>query len=159
MRSESEASERLDASVAATGTAWVGSGVGSVNTAIEGLFERATTEIQIAAYDVTGGADELIAALRGLLARGIRVTMVVNRLGKKETRVREGLAGLSARFSHFELFDFARVREGRPPRQGHRTRQEGGACRFRQSYLGEGWFATTSWPWSSPAPRPRPSGD
>ena len=77
-----------------------------MNTAIEGLFQRATSEIQIAVYDLTGGADELIGAIRGLLARGIQVTMVVNRFGKKENAVRDGLEKLSFRFDHFQLFDF-----------------------------------------------------
>lgn len=95
-----------DVSIAATGTAWVGSGVGSVNSAVEGLLERARSEIQVAVYDMTGGADEFLALLRGVLARGIQVTMIVNRLSEKETGVREGLERLASRFHQFQLFDF-----------------------------------------------------
>ena len=38
-----DASVNGDVSVVATGTAWVGSGVGSVNTAIENMLRKATT--------------------------------------------------------------------------------------------------------------------
>jgi PLD-like domain len=95
-----------EVTVAATGTAWVGSGVGSVNTAVEGLLEKSRSEIQIAVYDLTGGADEFLNLLRGVLARGVLVTMVVNRLGEKGAAVREGLGLLARRFGHFQLFDF-----------------------------------------------------
>lgn len=97
----------LDVSVVATGTAWVGSGVGSVNTAIENLLRKATTEVQIAVYDMTGGADEFLAIVRSLLARGVPVTLVVNRFDKKGTKMREGLRILAARYPHLALFDFA----------------------------------------------------
>lgn len=96
-----------DVSVVATGTAWVGSGVGSVNTAIENMLRKATTEVQIAVYDMTGGADEFLVMVRGLLARGIPVTLVVNRFDKKGTRLKDGLNGLAARYRHFGLYDFA----------------------------------------------------
>jgi cardiolipin synthase len=93
--------------VAATGTAWVGSGVGSVNTAIENLLRTAKSEVQIAVYDLTEGAEEFQGLLRGTLARGIQVTMIVNRLGEKSTNVQEDLAHLTARYRHFLLFDFS----------------------------------------------------
>jgi phosphatidylserine/phosphatidylglycerophosphate/cardiolipin synthase-like enzyme len=95
-----------EVSVAATGTAWVGSGVGSVNTAIEQLLEKTENEIQIVVYDVTGGADEFLRLLRTLLARGVQCTMVVNRFTEKPAEIQEGLRKMSVRFPQFQLFSF-----------------------------------------------------
>jgi hypothetical protein len=64
-------------------------------------LERARSGIQIAVYDLTEGADEFLGLLRGVLARGTQVTMIVNRLAEKESGVREGLGKLAARFPQF----------------------------------------------------------
>lgn len=95
-----------DPSVAVTGTAWMGGGVGSVQSAIEELLDRADNEIQIAVYEMTAGAEDFINRLRTCLARGVRTTMIVNRYGDKPFVIKQRLQDLAKRFPHFEVFDF-----------------------------------------------------
>jgi cardiolipin synthase len=108
LSSESEqGASQADVTVAVTGTAWIGRGVGSVSTALEQLLERAENEVQIVVYELTGGAEEFLDLLTTRLARGIVVTMIVNRLDEKPTQVREGLEKLSRQFPQFHLFKFS----------------------------------------------------
>ncbi len=92
--------------VAVTGTAWMGGGVGSVQSAIENLLERANSEIQIAVYEMTKGADEFLEKLRVKLARGIKVTMIVNRYTEKSPLIMKPLEDMMRRYPHFDLLDF-----------------------------------------------------
>lgn len=92
--------------IAVTGTAWMGGGVGSVQTTIEELLDMADSEIQIAVYEITGGADEFLDRLRACLARGVRVTMIINRYDDKPPSIRQRLQDLAGRFPQFEILDF-----------------------------------------------------
>jgi len=96
--------ERL--TLAVTGTAWMGGGVGSVQSAIEELLSRADNEIQIAVYDMTAGAEEFLKRLATCLARGIRVTMIVNRYYQKPSFIIERLDEMARKFPYLELLDF-----------------------------------------------------
>ena len=91
--------------VVATGSAWVGRGVGSVVTAIEELLDAADDEVQIASYSL-GESNGFVTSLENCLSRGIRVEMIVNKLGDQPTIAYVGLRKLRARFAHFELFSF-----------------------------------------------------
>lgn len=102
--SRSPPAETLE--IAVTGTAWMGGGVGSVQSAIEELFDKAEAEIQIAVYEITGGANKFLNKLRVCLAKGIRVTMIINRYHDKPLQIRNKLEFLANRFPHFEILDF-----------------------------------------------------
>ena len=102
--SSSSSSETL--AIAVTGTAWMGGGVGSVQSAIEELFDKADCEIQIAVYEMTAGATKFLNRLRVCLARGIRVTMIINRYEDKPPPIRKRLEFLAKRFPHFEILNF-----------------------------------------------------
>jgi phosphatidylserine/phosphatidylglycerophosphate/cardiolipin synthase-like enzyme len=92
--------------VAVTGTAWMGGGVGSVQSAMEELFDRADHEIQIAVYQMTVGATKFLKRLQECLARGIRVTIIINRYDEQPVEIKKELSLLSAKFPHFEILNF-----------------------------------------------------
>lgn len=85
----------------------MGSVIGSIETAIERLFREAREEIALTAYSVTGGADLLLDWMEAALDRGVRVSMVVNRLGGQSPEVGTRLRNLAARYPHFRPFNFA----------------------------------------------------
>ncbi|MCZ7570687.1 MAG: phospholipase D family protein [Ardenticatenaceae bacterium] len=93
-------------SVAVTGIAWMGSGTGSIESALERLFREAEQEIGLTAYTVSSGADLLFDWLEAALARGVQVRLVVNRLDSQPADVATRLKRLATTYSHFHLYDF-----------------------------------------------------
>lgn len=63
-----------------TGLGWMGSGIGSVDTALEELISSARNELLVLAYSITDGASDLLQLIRSRLADGVRVTIVVDNL-------------------------------------------------------------------------------
>jgi phosphatidylserine/phosphatidylglycerophosphate/cardiolipin synthase-like enzyme len=92
--------------IAVTGTAWMGGGIGSVQSAIEELLSAADQEILIAIYEITEGASEFVEKIRVSLARGIRVTFIINRYYEKPLLIRKKLENLKAIYPYFELLNF-----------------------------------------------------
>jgi phosphatidylserine/phosphatidylglycerophosphate/cardiolipin synthase-like enzyme len=92
--------------IAVTGTAWMGGGVGSVQSAMEELLNKAEIEIQIAVYEMTAGATEFLNRLRACLATGVRVTMIINRYDDKPLSIRQRLEDMARRFPYFEILNF-----------------------------------------------------
>jgi len=84
----------------------MGRGVGSVQSVIEELLSRANSEIQIAIYEMTAGAEDFLDRLATCLARGIRVMMIVNRYDDKPAFIREKLKSLAGKFPQFEILKF-----------------------------------------------------
>ena len=81
-------------------------GIGSIETAIDELFEQATNEIVLATYAIGTGADLIYQWLEGTLARGIQVTLVINHLDEQPQDVVLRLRLLTGRYRHFRVFDF-----------------------------------------------------
>ena len=94
-------------SIAVTGFSWMGSGIGSIETAIERLFREASEEVALTAYAVTTGADLLLDWMTEALDRGVRVSMVVNRLEDQASGIGRQLRVLAVRYPHFRLYNFA----------------------------------------------------
>ena len=92
--------------VVVTGTSWMGSGIGSIETAIHRLFAEATDEVILSVYAIGPGADLIYNWLEGVLVRGIRVTLVIDQLGKQPQDVADRLQELAIKYLHFRLFDF-----------------------------------------------------
>jgi phosphatidylserine/phosphatidylglycerophosphate/cardiolipin synthase-like enzyme len=92
--------------VVATGSAWIGQGVGSVESAIEDLLKEAQDEILVAAFQITEGAGQFLQMLRDCLSRGIRVTLLINRFDSQPRSVQETLRGFTEQFAHFTKVDF-----------------------------------------------------
>lgn len=92
--------------IVATGTAWIGSGVRSIESALDDLFRGAEHEVQITAYSISSGADLLLDSLEMCLARGVSVTMIVNQLGEQPLVVLKKLRKMAAQYPHYNLLDF-----------------------------------------------------
>jgi phosphatidylserine/phosphatidylglycerophosphate/cardiolipin synthase-like enzyme len=93
-------------SVVVTGTVWMGSGIGSIESALERLFREAEQEIALTAYTISSGADLLFEWLETALARGIQVRLIINRLNDQPTDVVSRLHRLAIDYPHFHLYDF-----------------------------------------------------
>ncbi len=93
-------------SIVATGTAWIGGGVRSVQSAIGELLNGAENELQLAVYDITDGAGNFVDGIKACAARGLRISFVINRYEDKAPRLREVLKEAADRYSNLELFSF-----------------------------------------------------
>lgn len=93
-------------SVVVTGTAWMGSGVGSIESALERLFREAEQEITLTAYTISSGADLLFDWMEGVLSRGVQVRLLINRLNSQPVEVITRLRQLAITYSHLHLYDF-----------------------------------------------------
>lgn len=95
--------------IAVTGNFWLGKGLRSIWSLVKETFNGAEGEIQIAAYAIGENSDEyeFFDLLKGVLARGIRVLLIVNRLGRQRESVRKTLLALATRYSNLVLKDFS----------------------------------------------------
>ena len=92
--------------VVVTGLAWVGSGFGAIESAIEKLFREAKQEITITAYSIGSSTDLLFEWLEAVLSRGVRINIIVNRLEAQPASVVSHLYNLLKCFPHFFLYQF-----------------------------------------------------
>ncbi len=93
-------------SVVVTGTAWMGRGIGSIESALERLCREAKQEIAVTVYTISGGADLLLDWLEAALARGVQVRLVINRLNNQPPEVIVRLRQLAGVYPHLHLYDF-----------------------------------------------------
>ena len=92
--------------VAVTGTTWMGSGIGSIESAIDELFRAASNEMMLSVYTIGTGADLVFRWLEGALARGVQVSLIINALGNQPPDVVKRLAQIEDNYRHFYLYDF-----------------------------------------------------
>jgi len=97
-------------SVVVTGAAWMGSGIGSIESALERLFQEAEQEIMLTAYTISSGTDLLFDWLEKALSRGVLVRLIINRLNDQSSDVVTRLYRIAKTYPHFHLYDF--VAEG-----------------------------------------------
>ena len=93
--------------VVVTGLAWMGNGVRSINSLIEEKLPQAQNEIQVVAYRITKGSGEFLDWIVDCLNRGLRVTLVINRLEKQSLLIKNKLLKLVKTYSYFSLLDFS----------------------------------------------------
>ena len=93
-------------SVVVTGTAWMGGGIGSIESALERLFREAKQEIALTAYTISSSADLLFDWLEAALTRGIQIKLVINRLNTQPSDVVVRLRRLASTYPHFCLYNF-----------------------------------------------------
>jgi phosphatidylserine/phosphatidylglycerophosphate/cardiolipin synthase-like enzyme len=90
-----------------TGLGWMGSGVGSVNTATEELVMSAQNELTVLAYSMSDGAERLMELVQERLRSGIRFTIVVNQLANQYGQIPEDLKRLAHDYvSHCFVYNF-----------------------------------------------------
>ena len=92
--------------VVVTGTEWMGSGIGSIESAIDELFRNAADEIMLSVYTIGTGTDLVFRWIEGALARGVQVRLIINSLHKQPADVIARLHEIAAKYPHFHLYDF-----------------------------------------------------
>lgn len=92
--------------VVVTGSAWMGKGIGSIESAIEDMLHKAKEEIQVAAFQITEGCHPFLELIESSLSRGIRVTMIINKFESQPLAIQKELDKLAVRFPHFTQVDF-----------------------------------------------------
>ncbi len=99
---------RLDAvTLAATGMAWLGAGVPSVERVLVELVVGAQREVLVTAYSITDGAYRLWEAIEKGATTGVRFRFVVNDLDAQSPGAVATLVRLAHLFPQsFELYDF-----------------------------------------------------
>ena len=93
--------------VLVTGPAWMGAGIGSIETALKRLLGGAREDIAITAYSLSGSADPLFEWIEAALMRGVRVKLIFNKLSRLKKSARSRLDLLAKDYPHFHLYDFA----------------------------------------------------
>lgn len=93
--------------VVVSGSAWMGSGLGSIESALYRLFTQANDEIVIVAYSISSATPLLFQQLVAVLQRGIRVRLLINRFSNQPASVQQYMQGLRQRFPHLiQIYSF-----------------------------------------------------
>ena len=100
------------ARVIVSGISWMGSGFGSLESALHDTFRLATDEVVLTAYTIGIGARSFFSELEVLLERGIKIRMIVNRYHTQSKQVRKKLESLRKMFPlQLHLLSFVSQRE------------------------------------------------
>ena len=90
-----------------SGSAWMGSGLRSIESALHDLFVLADDEVVVVAYAISSAAQTLFQQFEKLLAHGIRIRMLINRYEQQHESVKIQLKNLQQRFPGLlQLFSF-----------------------------------------------------
>jgi phosphatidylserine/phosphatidylglycerophosphate/cardiolipin synthase-like enzyme len=93
-------------SVAVTGLAWMGSGIGSIESAMEQLFREAKHEILITSYAMSSAADIFLDWLEASLAKGILIRIAINKFSNQPVDVARRITGMMNTYPHFYLYSY-----------------------------------------------------
>lgn len=91
--------------VVVSGSSWMGSGLGSIESALYRLFTQADDEVTIVAYAIGSTHTTFFQQLVPLLQRGVRVRLLINRFPLQLIQVQQHLLTLQQSFVH--LFQIA----------------------------------------------------
>jgi phosphatidylserine/phosphatidylglycerophosphate/cardiolipin synthase-like enzyme len=92
--------------ILATGQELFSKGVRGFEPVMEETVKNAQKEIQVVAYLMTRQALKLLDLLEGAAERGIRVTLIVNRISGQDSTIVARLAKISSRYGHFKVLNF-----------------------------------------------------
>lgn len=87
----------------------MGGGIGSIDSALREMLDRANDEIALTVYSLSTSRDRIFDLLHKALARGVRVTMIVNRTASQPRAVIHSLQRLARQFPHFHLREYRSV--------------------------------------------------
>ena len=90
-----------------TGINWMGGGIGSIESAMEQLFQNAADELLLTVYSISTRTDLLFDLLDTVLSRGVQTKMVINRFEKQPRGVIRRLRDLAETYPHFLLHNFS----------------------------------------------------
>jgi cardiolipin synthase len=92
--------------VAVTGLAWMGSGIGSIESAMEQLFHDAEHEILITTYSMSSAADLFIDWLEASLAKGILIRIAINKFAEQPRDVVTRFTKIMNIYPHCYLYSY-----------------------------------------------------
>ena len=87
-----------DISIAVTGLAWMGSGIGSIESAMEQLFRESEHEILITSYALSSAADIFMDWLEASLAKGILIRIAINKFSNQPADIVRRITGMMIKF-------------------------------------------------------------
>lgn len=93
--------------VLVTGIDWMGGGIGSIESAMEQLFQNATDEILLTVYSISNRTDLLFDLLDSALSRGVQTKVIINRFQKQPRAVVKRFQDMVGNYPHFLLHDFS----------------------------------------------------
>jgi cardiolipin synthase len=99
--------------VVVTGSAWMGKGTCSFESAIEDMLNETKNQIQITAYNISEAGISFLNLLERCLARGIKVILIVNKFTEQPLKVKKKLRSLSKFYPHFVSISFDPKENGR----------------------------------------------
>lgn len=91
----------------ASGIDWVGSGVRSIESALESIFVQARRRVVACCYAVSEEFDLAPGWIENALDRGVRMILVVNRVGGQNPSAMQRLDLLASAQPLFEFWDYA----------------------------------------------------
>ena len=92
--------------VITSGLEWMGSGVGSIQTAVEELLDKSQVDVTVVTYSLTIGAATFFDGIQRCLERGVRVSLLINRFEGQTKEMKSRIHSLANRELSFDLFDF-----------------------------------------------------
>jgi cardiolipin synthase len=92
--------------VVVTGLAWMGSGIGSIESAMERIFREAEHEVLITSYAISNATDLIMDWFEAALARGVLIRIIINRINEQPADVISRLESLHQTYPHFYLYGF-----------------------------------------------------
>ena len=84
----------------------MGSGIGSIESAMERIFREAEHEILITTFSISNETDLLLEWLEGALARGVIVKIIINKAQEQPAEIIGRIEELSRSYSHLFLYNF-----------------------------------------------------
>ncbi len=98
--------------VVVSGTTWMGSGLGSIESALYKLLTEANDEIILVAYAVSTATPLLFQQLEAALQRGIRIRCLINRFQLQPQGVQHRFRDMLQCFPHLlQIFSFVPLNE------------------------------------------------
>lgn len=92
--------------VVASGLEWMGSGVGSIQNAIQGALDQSRISVTVVAYALTDHAPQFLDSIEDCLKRGIRVEFLVNKFEGQQQRTKKKIQSFAATYVGFSAFTF-----------------------------------------------------
>jgi phosphatidylserine/phosphatidylglycerophosphate/cardiolipin synthase-like enzyme len=94
-------------SLVASGRTWVGEAARSVDSALREVIKGATSELHVTLYTASEEAISIFDLLEEQLEKGVRLTLVVNRLREsKQAEIRRRLESLGDSFPESHIYAF-----------------------------------------------------
>ncbi len=93
--------------IVVNGTTWMGSGLGSIESALYQMFTRANDEVMIVAFAISTATPMLFQQLTTMLQRGIRIRCLINRFLDQPQNVQQQFQRLRENFPRLlEVYSF-----------------------------------------------------